>query len=485
MIRRLTIFLIVTLFVAYKASAAIQPSEDPASLKQVGRIDLPSSVSGNFDHLALDLRRNRLFVAAEDSKGVLVLDAGSGKLVTEIPVIRPHAILYRADTDRLFVTDGEDASLRIFDGEAYKQIKRVSLEKDADSIGYDPSRKLLYVVSGGKDAGRNVSDLSTVDTNLLEKVNDLKVDGDTLEAMSLDLYRPRLYLNNKAANEVVVIDRYTNAIVSHWHLDRCKDNVAMALDEQRQRLLVGCRSGQIEVIDSNTGKSLQDLIIHTGIDDLIFDPISRRIYATTDGYVDVFDETDLDHYVSRGSIKTGAKARTARYDAELHRLFVAVPKNTNTAAHVLVFEPENTMPPRTPPNDVKEAVHAPRAEEIVRAELSGHPTLRRMGLHVIPPGQSIMVLIANGNETRIGIHTSQSDFDAVKSGEIYGPRIEDGMFYNMKMILSDAQHREVGILVMEIPCTDADSEQQAAQKADQIRNEVSAQIPDLQSLFAP
>jgi hypothetical protein len=316
-------------------------------------------------------------------------------------------------------------------------------------------------------------------------VNNLKIDSDTLESMSLDLYRPRLYLNNKATNEIVVVDRYKNAIVSRWHLDRCKDNVAMALDEQRQRLFVGCRSGQIEVIDTNTGKSLQDLIIHAGIDDLIFDPISRRIYASTDGYVDVFDEIDLDHYVSRGSIKTGVKARTARYDAELNRLFVAVPKNTNTSANVLVLEPENTMSPRTPPNDVKEAVHAPRAEEIVLAELSRHPTLRRMGLHVIPPGQSTMILIANGNETRLGIHTSQSDFDAVKSGEIYGPRIADGEFYNMKMILFDAQHRKIGILVMEISCTDANSEQQAAQKADQIRNEVSAQIPDLQSLFAP
>ena len=66
-----------------------------------------------------------------------------------------------------------------------------------------------------------------------------------------------------------------------------------------------------------------------------------------------------------------------------------------------------------------------------------------------------------------------------------GPRIEDGEFYNMKMPMFDAQHRRIGILVMEIPCTDVSSEQEAAQKADQIRSEVSAQIPDLQSLFTP
>jgi hypothetical protein len=32
-----------------------------------------------------------------------------------------------------------------------------------------------------------------------------------------------------------------------------------------------------------------------------------------------------------------------------------------------------------------------------------------------------MILIANGNATRIGIHTSESDFAAVKSGKTYDP----------------------------------------------------------------
>jgi hypothetical protein len=76
-----------------------------------------------------------------------------------------------------------------------------------------------------------------------------------------------------------------------------------------------------------------------------------------------------------------------------------------------------------------------------------------------------MILIANGNATRIGIRTSASNFAAVKNGGIYGPRIEDGEFYNMKMPLFDAQRRSIGILVMEIACTDAVSEQDAAHQS--------------------
>jgi sensor histidine kinase regulating citrate/malate metabolism len=95
-----------------------------------------------------------------------------------------------------------------------------------------------------------------------------------------------------------------------------------------------------------------------------------------------------------------------------------------------------------------------------------------------------MVIIANGNATRIGIPTSQSDFTAVKEGKIYGKKIEDAQFYNMKMPMFDAQHRQIGILVMEIACTDAVSEEDAAKKADAIRQEIAQKIPDVNALFA-
>ncbi|ADV83620.1 YncE family protein [Terriglobus saanensis] len=461
------------------------PANPVPAMKKIADLELPAAIEGNFDHLAVDVKRQRLFVTPEDFKKVLVLDLATVRVINQIAVTRPHAVLFRADLDRLYVTDGIDGSLRIFDGASYVPMKRIGLEKDADSIGFDPSRKLLYIANGGGDAGQKFSMLSVVDTTRDEKLQDIKIDGDTLEAMALDAYRPRLYLNDKATQEIVVVNRLQNVLTSRWALHTCKDNVALALDEQRQRLFVGCRNGQIEILDSNTGMFLQTLKIHTGVDDLIYDPVSRRLYASTDGFLDVFDQTDLNHYEQRTSVETGVKARTARFVPELNRLFVSVPKQGTSSARVLVFEPTNTQPPRAPLADPKETVNAPVAQKIVLEELAKHPLLRRIGLHVIPPGQQTMILIANGNETRLGIHTSEGDFAAIKDGKIYGPRIADGEYYNMKMPMFDAQQRKIGLLVMEIACTDATSEQDAAQKADQIRTELASKIPDLMFLFAP
>src|SRR5260370_13918976 len=101
--------------------------------------------------------------------------------------------------------------------------------------------------------------------------------------MVLDNYRPRLYVNDKAKNAVVVIARLKNTIVANWPITLGKNNVAMALDEERQRLFVACRDGHVVVLDTNTGIELQALPITQGVDDLIYDARSRRLYAIVGG----------------------------------------------------------------------------------------------------------------------------------------------------------------------------------------------------------
>jgi DNA-binding beta-propeller fold protein YncE len=490
---KLFILLFVAAFLFANASGTLVTAQDfnpggaqpkDAPLRFVQSLAIPAPVKGNFDHFGIDLKRNRLFATAEDSKAVLVFDLAGGKLLQRIESIeRPHAVWYREDTDRLYVTDGGDGSVKVYDANNYKLLDRIALLKDADSIGYDASKKYLYIDNGGRDVHQSYSTFSVIDTNSNKKIEDMKIDGDTLEAMALDAYRPRIYINDKANNEVIVVDRWKNTIVAKWPITLAKANVTMALDEQRQRLFVGCRDGKLMVLDSNTGKELQTLSITPGVDDTIYDPKSKRLYAIGGGVVDVYDQIGMDKYVSRGGVSTGSKARTGRFVPQLNRLFIAVPQEGTNNARVDIFEPTNTGSGEARGPEPQEVVNAPFAEELVLNMLSSHPYLRKMGLHVIPPGGSQMILIANGNATRLGIHTSSGDFAAVKDGKTCGPYIADGGFYNMKMPMFDANGRHIGILVMEIPATSASSEQDAAQQAEAIRKELSEKITSMDRLF--
>lgn len=464
------------------AQQAVSPVDAP--LRLTNTFTLPKLGVGNFDHLAVDIKRNRLWVSPEEAKKIIALDAGSGTVLHEIPVERPHALFYRPDIDHLYVSDGLDGSVRIFDANSFQQIGRVPLWKDADAMGYDISKRTLYVASGGKDLGEKISHLSVIDTTTNQKVQDIAIEGETLEAMALDVYRPKLYINNTTKNSVTVVNRYTHSVIASWPLKSCTNNVAMALDEPHQRLFVGCRSKQIVVMDTNTGAELQTLPIHDGVDDLTFDSVTHRLYASTNGFVDAFVQEDLDHYTSLGSVASAEKARTSRLVPEWNRFFVAAPKSASSPAGVLVFEPQNTPQSPAPKVEAKEPVNAPYALKILSEEMTQHPTFRKMGLHAIPPGQQTMVIIANVNETRIGVHTSASDFAATKEGKTASPLIKDGQFFNIKMPLFDAQGKNIGILVMEIPHTDVANEEDAAHMAESIRAEIAKKIPTVDALFA-
>lgn len=61
----------------------------------------------------MDLKDNRLYATPEDHKAVLVLNVKTGRLLHIIRGIdKPHAILYREDLNRLYVTDGEAGDLK-------------------------------------------------------------------------------------------------------------------------------------------------------------------------------------------------------------------------------------------------------------------------------------------------------------------------------------------------------------------------------------
>ncbi len=116
--------------------------------------------------------------------------------------------------------------------------------------------------------------------------------------------------------------------------------VALALDEASHRLFVGCRDGHIVIFDTLTGKELQAISIGSGIDDLVFDAVSKRIYAACggSGTVDVYEEVDPDHYRSLAQIPSGPLARNGLLLPGLKQYFVAVPKSANAPARILVYQ---------------------------------------------------------------------------------------------------------------------------------------------------
>lgn len=309
-------------------------------LQLVQKFAMPASVHGRFDHLGIDVQGNRLFAAAESAHQVLVFDLRSGRFIRSIDDIQiPHAIFVRNDLHRIYITDGGAGALKVYDSKTYSLLKSIPLKVDADSIGYDPATHDLYIDDGGGDAHESFSMLSIVDTTQDRKLADIKIEGDTLEAMALDKSDSRMYVNNAAENKISVVDRKTRTLVASWPVTKGTHNVAMALDEAHHRLFVACRSGVIVVFDTRTGKELQTLPIGKGVDDLAFDSASKRLYAPcgADGLIYVYQQQNPDHYTLLGKVASGPGGKNGLLAKSLDRYFVILPPQQSSAGEIEAY----------------------------------------------------------------------------------------------------------------------------------------------------
>lgn len=343
--KRLFLVMSVLLTATTRLSAQTNP---PLTLLRT--IEMPNVPLGPYtDHLAVDLKGKRLFATPQARKSVYVFDLESGRLIQEIPEIgNPHSILYRADLDQIFVTDGGAGQVKVFSGTDYKLIKSLQLLPDVDSIGYDPLTQHLYVTNGGKGAELEYSLLSDIDSTHAEHIGDVKIGTRSLEAMALEQGGPNIYINLTDKNEIAVVDRRKHTVLSSWPVTKGKHNIAVALDQKHHRLFVGCRDaetrGVLIVMDTQTGKELQALPLAGWVDYIAFDPATQRIYAVCGssisgtGEVYVYRESDPDHFEQLGIVPTAPRGKTGLLVPELHRLFVAIPHYGETQAKILEFQ---------------------------------------------------------------------------------------------------------------------------------------------------
>jgi WD40 repeat protein len=233
------------------------PAQSSEQLTQSVDTEFMPVMTCHFDRIGLDSKNGRLFIVAENDATVEVYAIPSGKLLHSLTgFAMSHNVIYRPDVNRIYVTDGSrtEGALRIYDGTTYRLIKSVKMLPDCDSMDYDPATHYLYFTNGGYFANLDYTLLTIFNTDTNERVEDIKFDTGRLEHMVMEQSGPRLFITSPNKREVDVIDRKREAIVARWPVSSGQFCVAVALDEAHQRLFVTCRSGTLNVLDTETGR---------------------------------------------------------------------------------------------------------------------------------------------------------------------------------------------------------------------------------------
>src|ERR1700730_3683984 len=149
---------LLALFLSINAVAGQEP------LELINNIPLPEITGGDFDHFAVDLNKNRLYVPSEVYVSIEIINLKTGEHLRSATglVKSPHMLALMPDKNELFVADAQNASCDVLDAADLHLLKRIALEPGPDFGVYDDASKILYLGNGGKGAQADFSYISMI-----------------------------------------------------------------------------------------------------------------------------------------------------------------------------------------------------------------------------------------------------------------------------------------------------------------------------------
>ena len=248
----------------------------------------------------------------------MVLDARTGKTVADIPGQRRiHGVAIVPSAGCGFITDGNDASVTVFDLKTYAVLGKVKADADADGVIYDPASGKVLVVCG--DPGLLIP--NTPELDLGTGSADQKVElGGKPEFLAAD-GKGKAYINLVDKDQVAVVDTKTMKVLDKWPTAPGGSPVGMSMDVARRRLFIGCRKPQkLIVMDADNGKVLADFPIGAGVDATKF---AGDIFASCgDGTLTVVGEPTPGKFQVVQTVQTPRGARTMGIDPATHTLYL-------------------------------------------------------------------------------------------------------------------------------------------------------------------
>ena len=289
-------------------------------------------VSGRIDHLSIDVKRQRLFVAELGNNSLGVIDLAAGKVLRRIDGLsEPQGVAYVLFTDSVFLANAGDGSVRVLRGDDLTPMGRIELGDDADNVRVDAARSRVFV-GYGKGA------LAVIDPASQTKTADIRLKAHP-EGFQIDETGSQVFVNVPDARGIEVVDLAAGS-TRPLPTQGAGSNFPMSIDAEEHRVLVVFRSPPTLMALSIQDGHLAATVETCGdADDVFVDPKRRRVYVSCgEGVIDVLEPGESG-YQEIARVPTVSGARTALFVPELDRLFVAVRAASNEPAAIWVFRP--------------------------------------------------------------------------------------------------------------------------------------------------
>ena len=177
---------------------------------------------------------------------VLDLDSGAtaGRITGQKDV---HGVAVASDVGRGFLDATDPGSVTVFDLKTLAVIEKVRVGDDPNGIVYDPTTHRVF------SADRGSKKMTAIDAATAKVVATSADLGGRTEHLAAD-GAGHVFLNMQDRGTLLKLDARDLKVMETWSLPGCGQPSSMDIDRTHMRVFIGCRSGELAIVDGASGK---------------------------------------------------------------------------------------------------------------------------------------------------------------------------------------------------------------------------------------
>jgi len=288
-------------------------------------IDLPPHATGGFDHADVHRTSGRVFLAHTALGQVDIIDGSAGTYVASTPGC-PEAsgVLCPPDTDLAFAAARGAGRVLVLAAPSGTLVRTIDAGARPNGLAWDPGRRRLLVADVQDQRAR------LLDPETGRVVTSVELPGRPRWCL-YDRQGDRFLVNIADPARVVVLSADTLTPAPSLPVAHTGPH-GLALDDATGRLFVACDSGDLAVLDHESGAVLHTLPIAGPPDVLWLNASRQRLYIAigTPGVVQVLDTQAM---TLVAEVRTDEGAHTLTFDEDRQRLYVFLPRSGTAAVY--------------------------------------------------------------------------------------------------------------------------------------------------------
>ena len=237
--------------------------------------------------IAYDFKNGNMYVANFLSNTISVIDGNTNNVISTIPLgsnASPADVAFDSENGKLYVTNFNAGTVSVIDGNTNQVIATLTVGGNPTAIAFNPITENIYVADGVN----RVDVIDPITDNIVASV----IVGNEPSGIAFDSHDGDMYVTNFLSGTVSVIDTRTNTVIATIAMPPGANPSGVAFDSSNSEIYVtnfyqtgvgagGVGGGGIvSVIDDNTNTIVDNLLVDSAPEEMVFDSASGQLYTT-------------------------------------------------------------------------------------------------------------------------------------------------------------------------------------------------------------